>query len=73
MAVRGVSREMVIADDGAVLTGELDDDSMSYVAAATGAARASGPAPAEVAFDGGPGYAGLFGGVSFADVEMVGS
>jgi hypothetical protein len=26
----------VIADNGAVLTGEPDDDSMSYVAAATG-------------------------------------
>jgi hypothetical protein len=63
----------VIADNGAVLTGELDDDSMLYVAAATGSARASGPALAEVFSDWGPGYARLFGGVSYADVDVVGS
>jgi N-methylhydantoinase B len=74
MTVRGVSREAVIADTGVVLTGALDDDdSMLYVAAATDAARASGPAPAEVLPDRGPGYARLFGGVSYADVEVVGS
>ena len=56
-----------------VLTGELDDDSMLYVATATGAARASGPALAEVFSDLGPGYARFFGGVSYADVDVVGS
>ena len=72
--MRGVSREAVIADNGVVLTGELDvDDSMLYVAAASDAARASGPAPAEVFSDWGPGCARLFGGVSCAEVEVVGS
>jgi N-methylhydantoinase B len=73
MTVRGVSREAVIADNGVVLTGELDDDSMLYAVAATSAASVSGPAPAEVLSDWGPGYARLFGGVSYADVEVVGS
>jgi N-methylhydantoinase B len=58
---------------GWVLTGELDDDdSVSYDTAATDAARASRPAPAEVFSDRGPGYARLSGGVSYADVYVVG-
>jgi|tagenome__1003787_1003787.scaffolds.fasta_scaffold19379751_1 N-methylhydantoinase B len=73
MTVRGVPRGAVIADNGVVLTGELEVDSMLYVAAATGTARASGPVPAEVSSDWGPGYARLFGGVSYADVDVVGS
>jgi hypothetical protein len=54
--------------------GELDDhDSRLYVAAATDAARVWGPGPAEVFPDCGSGYARLFGGVSYADVDVVGS
>lgn len=75
MMVRGVSREAAIADNGVVLIGELDDeDLVSYGAAARDAARASGPAPpAEVCSDRGPGYARLCGGVSYAEVSVVGS
>jgi hypothetical protein len=74
MTVRAVSREAVIADNGAVLTGELDgDDSMLCLAAAMDAARASEPAPAEVFAGWGPGPARLFGGVWYPDVEAVGS
>jgi hypothetical protein len=61
-----------IANNGVVLTGALDD-SMLYVAATTGAARASGLALAEVFSHSGPGYARLFGGVSYTDVDVVGS
>src|SRR3954449_9266317 len=69
-----VAREAVIADNGVVLTGELDDDdSMLCVAAGRDAACASGPTPAEVFSDWGPGYARLFGGVSYAEVDVVGS
>jgi len=35
MTVRGVSREAAIADYGVVLTGEPDEDLVSYDAAAT--------------------------------------
>jgi hypothetical protein len=74
MTVRGVSREAVIADNGVVLTGQLDDaDSMLYLAAATDAARASGLVPAEVFSHWGPGYARRFGGVSYAVVDVVSS
>jgi hypothetical protein len=73
MTVRGVSREAAIADYGVVLTGEPHEDLVSYDAAATDAARATRPALAEVFFDRGPGYARLSGGVSYADVDAVGS
>jgi 2-methylisocitrate lyase-like PEP mutase family enzyme len=66
MTVRGVSREAAIADYGVVLTGEPDEDLVSYDAAATDAARATRPALAEVFFDRGPGYSRLSGGVSYA-------
>ena len=73
MTVRGVSREAAIADDGVVLTAELDHDLVSHDAAATDAARASRQAPAEVSLDRGPGYVRLSGRVSFTDVDMVAS
>jgi len=73
MSVRGVSREAAIADYWVVLTAELDDDSVSYDAATTDAARASRPAEAEVVFDRGPGYARLSRSVSYADADVVGS
>jgi hypothetical protein len=73
MTVRGVSREAAIADYGVVLTGEPDENLVSYDAAARDAARATRPALAEVFFDRGPGYARLSGGVSYADVDAVGS
>ena len=47
----------------------MDDDD----AATTDAARASRPAPVEVLFDRGGGYALLPGGVSYTDVDVVGS
>ena len=71
--VRGVSREAATAHNEVVLTGELDDDSMLYDAAAASVARASGPARAEVFSDRGPGYARLSGGGSDAHVDSVGS
>ena len=67
------SREAAIADYGVVLTGEPDEDLVSYDAAATDAARATRPALAEVLFDRGPGRARLCGGVWYADVDVVGS
>jgi hypothetical protein len=73
MTVRGVSREAAIADYGVVLTGEPDEDLVSFDAAATDAARATRPALAEVCLDRGPGYARRCGGVSPADVDAVGS
>jgi hypothetical protein len=71
--VRGVSRGFAIADNGMVLTGELEADSLSYPAAATDAARASLLAPLEVFQDPGPGDTMLSGGVSDSDVDVVGS
>jgi N-methylhydantoinase B len=73
MTVCGVSREAAIADYGVVLTGEPDEDLVSCDAAATDAARATRLALAEVFFGRGPGYARLCGGVSYADVDVVGS
>jgi hypothetical protein len=70
---RVVSREAGIADDGVVLTGELDHNVESHVAAATDAAAASRTAPAEELFDHGPGCVRLSGLVSSADVGMVAS
>jgi hypothetical protein len=71
--VRGLSRGAAIADNGVVLTGELEADSLSYPAAATDAARASRLAQAEVSFDQGPGDARPSSGVSYAGVDVVGS
>jgi len=73
MTVRGVSREAAIADYGVVLTGEQDEDLVSCDAAATDAGRATRPALAEALLDRGFGYARLSGGVSYADVDAVGS
>lgn len=73
MTMRGVSREAAIADYGVVLTGEPDEDLVSYYAAATDAARATRPALAEVFFDRGPGYARLCSGVSYGEVDAVDS
>ena len=47
---------------GVVLTGSLDDDSLTYDADATSAERAARPAADEAFFDRGPGYARLSGG-----------
>jgi N-methylhydantoinase B len=68
-----VSREAGIADDGVVLTGELDHDLVSHDAAATDAAGASRQALAEVCFDRGPRHVRPAGRVSSADVGMVAS
>lgn len=68
-----MSREAGIADDGVVLTGELDHDLVSHDAAATDAAGASRQALAEVFFDRGPRHVRLAGRVSSADVGVVAS
>ena len=60
-------------DNRMVRNGEIDDDSVSYGPAATDAARAPGPAPAEVFADRGSGYARPSCGVSYSDVDVVGS
>ena len=54
---RKVSPEAALASYGVVLTGSLDDDSLSYDEAATTAERAARPEPSEAFFDRGPGYA----------------
>ena len=71
MTVYGVLREAAIADYGVVLTGEPDEDLVSYDAAATNAARAARPALAEVFFDRGSGCTQVSSGVSHADVDAV--
>jgi N-methylhydantoinase B len=68
---RKVSSEAALADYGVVLTGSLDDDSLAYDDAATSADRASRPAPSDVFFDRGPGYARLSGGPSHAEVDVL--
>ena len=68
-----MSREAGIPDYGVMIAEEPDEDLVSYDAAATDAARATRPALAEVFFDRGPGYARLCGGVSYADVDAMGS
>jgi N-methylhydantoinase B len=68
---RKVSVEAALASYGVVLTGSLDDDSLSYDDAATSAERASRPAPSDVFFDRGPGYARLSGGPEHADVDVL--
>ena len=68
---RKVSPEAALADYGVVLTGSLDDDSLAYDDAATAAERASRPAPSEVFFDRGPGYARLSGGADHAEVDVL--
>ncbi len=45
---RKVSAEAALADYGVVLTGSLDDDTLSHDDAATTAERASRPAPTDV-------------------------
>jgi N-methylhydantoinase B len=73
MTVHGVSRQAAIVDYGVVLIGEPDEDLVSYDAAAMDATRATRPALAKSFFDRGPGCARLSGGVSYADVDAVGS
>ena len=54
-----VSPEAALADYGVVLMDSLEEDNLSYDAAATAAERSSRPAPSEAFFDRGPGYATL--------------
>ena len=72
MTVCGVSRETGIAEYGVVITGVLDDDSLSCGGWAGGAPRASRPTLAVVMSMREPGYAWLSGEVPHADVEVVG-
>jgi N-methylhydantoinase B len=68
---RKVSPESALADYGVVLTGSLGDDSLAYEAAATTDERADRPAPTDVFFDRGPGYARLSGGADHAEVDVL--
>ncbi|GAA4735491.1 hydantoinase B/oxoprolinase family protein [Nocardioides endophyticus] len=68
---RKVSPEAALTSYGVVLTGSLDDDSLSYDEAATTAERAARPAPSEAFFDRGPGYAALADGAAYAEVDLV--
>lgn len=69
----GVSRERAISDDGPVFTRELDRGLLQHGAAAADATRAPRPARAQVPSGRGPGCVRLWGGASFADVNMVAS
>ena len=73
MTAPGVSRKAATAHNEVVLTGERDDDSILYDAAAADVARASERSPAEVLSDREPGYGWLCGGGSCANVDLVGS
>jgi N-methylhydantoinase B len=73
MTVCRVSREAGIADHGLVLTGKLDDDSLSYNAAAMDVARASGLALAELFSDWKSGRRRFSGDLSCADLDAVDS
>ena len=73
MTVCWVSREARTADYGTVLTKELDDDSLSYSAAAMDADRASSPARAELFSDWGFGWLRRSGDFRCADFDVGGS
>lgn len=70
---RKVSTEAALADYGVVLTGSVDDDTLSYDAEATAAERAGRPAPEveDAFFDRGPGYGTLAGGAASAEVDHL--
>ncbi|MCR6029872.1 hydantoinase B/oxoprolinase family protein [Nocardioides sp. zg-579] len=70
---RKVSTEAALADYGVVLTGSVDDDTLSYDAEATATERAGRPAPAveDAFFDRGPGYGTLAGGAASAEVDHL--
>ena len=70
---RKVSAEAAFADYGVVLTGSVDDDTLSYDAEATAAERAGRPAPEveDAFFDRGPGYGTLAGGAASAEVDHL--
>ncbi|MBC9732828.1 hydantoinase B/oxoprolinase family protein [Nocardioides marmotae] len=70
---RKVSAEAALADYGVVLTGSVDDDTLSYDAEATATERAGRPAPEveDAFFDRGPGYGTLAGGAASAEVDHL--
>jgi N-methylhydantoinase B len=70
---RKVSPEAALADYGVVLTGSLDDDSLSYDADATKSCREQALEGRDEAafFDRGPGYASLSGGRDSAEVDWL--
>jgi N-methylhydantoinase B len=70
---RKVSPAAALADYGVVLTGSLDDDTLSYDADATKAHREQQLEGRDEAafFDRGPGYASLSGGKAVADVDWL--
>ncbi|WP_237447935.1 hydantoinase B/oxoprolinase family protein [Nocardioides flavescens] len=68
---RKVSPEAALSSYGVVLTGSVDDDSLSFDADATAAERAGRPAAGEAFFHRGPGYAELAGGAAHAEVDVL--
>jgi N-methylhydantoinase B len=70
---RKVSVEAALSDYGVVLTGSVDDDTLSFDAAATHAYRAEQLTgrPEQAFFHRGPGYAALSGGRDVAEVDWL--
>ncbi len=73
MVWRKVSPEAALADYGVVLTGSLEDDSLSYDADQTKTVREErlDGREAQAFFDRGPGYASLSGGRDVAEVDWL--
>jgi hypothetical protein len=68
---RGLSREAVIADDGVVLTDDMERRSTSHNAAAVDIPGAPGRPPAEVFLGRRPGSRGLTRQVAIGDVDVA--
>ena len=70
---RKVSPQAALADYGVVLTGSLEDDTLSHDAEATARQRAQDAVarPEQAFFHRGPGYAVLSGGAEVADVDWL--
>ncbi|MGK2876262.1 MAG: hydantoinase B/oxoprolinase family protein [Nocardioides sp.] len=66
---RKVSPTAALSAYGVVLTGSLEDDSLSYDAQATAEQRSGRKVSGEVMFDRGPGYAELSGGIPFPEYD----
>lgn len=70
---RKVSTEAALLEYGVVLSGSVEEDTLSYDAAATAAERTERTdraGPDTAFFDRGPGYSALAGGAEYADVDL---
>jgi len=66
-----VSAEAALHDYGVVLTGSLDDDTLSYNPLATETERVSRTGEDTAFFDRGPSYGTLAAGAEYAAVDLV--